>query len=90
MKNCNRLILVALLTLVMTLSGFAGNYQFNYQQPGFFVIDKSGTDLQIGANFNRIISTTIEEDGRTFDRISIPGFHTSMEEGIPELPVMNK
>ncbi|MCK5074834.1 MAG: carboxypeptidase regulatory-like domain-containing protein, partial [Calditrichia bacterium] len=81
---------MALLTMVMSLSGFAGNYQFNNQQSEFFIVDKSGTDLQIGANFNRIISTTIEEDGRTFDRISIPGFHTSMEDGMPEVPVMNK
>lgn len=82
-------LLLALLTLSAT-AATATQIALSDRTSALTVTAEKGTGLSFHVEVGEIQTADINTKGGVFTRLIIPGFHSSMQEGAPELPMMNR
>ncbi|HPF70931.1 MAG TPA: C25 family peptidase propeptide domain-containing protein, partial [Candidatus Krumholzibacteria bacterium] len=90
----SRLSLAVLMVLMLVTAGLAAAANvaipLNGQQPVLQVTQDSKSGLDFHVEVGRLEAMDVGTKGGVFTRLMIPGFHSSMTEGAPELPMMNR
>jgi hypothetical protein len=82
-------LMLALIALSATLA-VAAPIKVSDQASALAVTAEKGTGLSFHVQVGELEATDIATKSGVFTRLAIPGFHTSMIEGAPELPQMNR
>lgn len=85
-----RMVLGALIIFAMTAgTAMAANIPLTGDDSRLTVTSESRSGLSFHVEVGALQTLDVETKGGDFTRLMIPGFHTSMVEGQPELPMMN-
>ncbi len=85
-----RMLAAALIVLVAATSALGATITLKGEKPSLDLQNAGKAGLSYHVEVGQIQAVEIQTKGGTFTRLSIPGFHTSMTEGAPELPQMNR
>lgn len=86
-----RMLLGALLVFALTAgTAMAANIPVTGEASGLQISSESRGGLNFHVEVGSLQTMDVTTKGGQFTRLVIPGFHTSMVEGQPELPMMNR
>ncbi|MBT7311723.1 hypothetical protein HN843_08165, partial [bacterium] len=88
----SHLLMGLFLTIVFAFNAFAGveAIPVKNSQTHMTLMDQRDDALTYQIDVSSLNVKSINTDAGEFTQISIPGFHNTMEEGSPELPMMNR
>jgi len=85
-----RMLTAALVVLVAATCALGATIPLQGEQPRLDLQTASKAGLTYRVEVGKLEAVEVQTKGGTFTRLSIPGFHTTMIEGAPELPQMNR
>ncbi len=86
-----RMILGALIIFALTAgTAMAANIPVTGEASSLQISKESSNSLSFHVEVGGLQSMDVSTKGGNFTRLMIPGFHTSMVEGQPQLPMMNR